>query len=142
MWSLAAAKKAGFWPDGVRVGRGHGQPYLQKQYADAIVSGKKTVEGRPGNGWASAAREGDWVTFKVTGGGGGRLIVCVVWVTRFSSFEEMLRVCGVNNCLPNVRDVSEGARVYRAFGTFQGATYAELECEHGAVAMGVRVVSA
>lgn len=43
-------REHGKWPDGHRVGRGFGQPYLQPEYAEAIASGAKTVEGRINEG--------------------------------------------------------------------------------------------
>ena len=44
------ARQCGLWPDGARVGRGFGQPYLKPAYAEAITQGLKTVEGRPNEG--------------------------------------------------------------------------------------------
>ena len=44
------ARSCGFWADGAPVGRGHGQPYLKRKYADAILLGKKTGEGRINEG--------------------------------------------------------------------------------------------
>ena len=45
-----AAKQAGKWPDGAPLGRGHGSPYLQPEYALKIAAAEKTVEGRPREG--------------------------------------------------------------------------------------------
>ena len=50
---LAVARHAGQWADGAKIGRGHGSPYLQMAYAQAIRNRTKTVEGRPGKGWLS-----------------------------------------------------------------------------------------
>ena len=47
-----AAKAAGQWPDGARIGRGHGSPYLQPQYARSMRAGIKSKEGRPLQGVA------------------------------------------------------------------------------------------
>ena len=92
-----AAKAAGFWPDGARVGRGHGQPYLQPHWAKQIREGLKTYEGRPREGvsppshplshrpdpdpdpnprprvrrqWVTQVEANDYVTFKISSSGG------------------------------------------------------------------------
>ena len=74
---LATAKKHGHWEDGVPLGRGHGQPYLQPRYADLIRRRVKTVEGRANVGWAAIVASGDWVTFKIPGTNGKKLVVRV-----------------------------------------------------------------
>jgi ASC-1-like (ASCH) protein len=135
---LAVAKRTGRWEDGQTVGRGHGQPYLQPVYAHAIRDRSKTVEGRPGIGWAAGVKAGDWITFKITGSGGKKLVARALRVRRFDTFEAMLGECGVESCLPGLEGrLHEGVRIYRSFGTFCGATYAELEAEHGAIAIDV-----
>ena len=135
---LAVAKRTGRWEDGQKVGRGHGQPYLQAAYAHAIRDGSKTVEGRPGKGWAACVEAGDWITFKITGSGGHKLVARALRVRRFDSFEAMLRECGVESCLPGLEGgLHEGVRLYRSFGTFDSNTYADLEAEHGAIAIDV-----
>ena len=50
----------------------------------------------------------------------------------------MLVACGVDACLPGCGSVADGARVYRSFGCFDGRSYADVEAEHGVVA--IRVV--
>ena len=57
---LAAVQRAGKWPDGRKLGRGHGQPYLKPCYARSIRDGSKTVEGRPGTGWASNVKADEY----------------------------------------------------------------------------------
>jgi len=53
-------------------------------------------------------------------------------------FAEQLRECGIEDCLPGVGgDVEEGVRIYRSFGTFTGASYAEVEAMSGAIAIDV-----
>ena len=136
--ALAAAKKSGRWPDGAALGRGHGQPYLQPKYAELMRQGAKTVEGRANVGWAAAVAAGDWVTFKISGSNGKKLVVRVVRVERFATFREMLRACGLEKCLPGCASEAEGIETYHAFGTMDGRTYKELEADHGVV--GVHVV--
>ena len=135
---LSAAQKAGRWADGQKVGRGHGQPYLQPVYAHAIRERSKTVEGRPGIGWAASVKANDWITFKISGSGGKKLICRASRVRHFKTFEAMLRECSVEACLPGLKGgLKEGIQIYRSFGTFSGATYAELESASGAIAIDV-----
>ena len=135
---LAAVQKVGRWPDGQAIGCGHGQPYLQPKYARLMRFGQKTVEGRPGTGWASNVKVNDWITFKITASGGKKLICRATRVRRFATFEAMLRECGVEACLPGLAGgLEEGVRVYKSFGTNGGATYAEIEAESGAIAIDV-----
>ena len=135
---LQAARLAGKWPDGQKIGRGHGSPYLQPSYAHAIQELSKTVEGRPGIGWAVKVTAGDWITFKITGSKGKKLVCRALRVRRFDTFKAMLRECGVEACLPGLQGgLQEGVRIYRSFGSFSGATYGELEGESGAIAIDV-----
>jgi len=87
---LAAFQRVGKWPDGKPLGRGHGQPYLQPQYAHAIRCKQKKVEGRPGTGWAANVKPNDWITFKVTASGGKKLVCRATRVRRFATFEAMV----------------------------------------------------
>ena len=65
---LRTAWDASRWPDGAKVGRGHGQPYLMAKYARAVAKGEKTVEGRPGGGWlAKGIAPNDYINFKIPG---------------------------------------------------------------------------
>tara|TARA_B110000046_G_C12877597_1_gene348758 strand:- start:160 stop:438 length:279 start_codon:yes stop_codon:yes gene_type:complete len=79
----------------------------------------------------------DWITFKVSGSNGKTLVCRVKRVRRFDTFEEMLSECGVQACLPGVGSLEEGVKIYRAFGTMKGKTYAELEGVRGVIAMDV-----
>ena len=38
------------WPDGAALGRGHGAPYLRREYAKMMHDGKLRVVGRPNSG--------------------------------------------------------------------------------------------
>ena len=60
---LARVRQNGCWSDGLPLGRGHGQPYLQPAYARALDL-RKSVEGRPLEGWVVHVAAGDWITFK------------------------------------------------------------------------------
>jgi ASC-1-like (ASCH) protein len=83
-------------------------------------------------------KAGDWITFKIPTSGGKKLVARALRVRHFDTFEAMLRECGVDACLPGLKGgLQEGIRTYRSFGTFSGATYAELESESGAIAIDV-----
>eukprot|EP00966_Prymnesium_polylepis_P078651 1822797-Prymnesium_polylepis.1 len=84
-------------------------------------------------------KAGDWITFKITGSGGKKLVTRALRVRRYDSFEATLRECGVEACLPGLTGgLPEGVKVYRSFGTMSGATYADLDQGvHGAIAIDV-----
>ena len=131
--ALQGIKRAGVWPDGSPLGRGHGQPYLQAVYATMLRAGTKTVEGRPNVGWAKAVSAGDWITFKISGSGGKKLVCKVDAVFTHTTFSDMLRFHEYHNMLPNAASFEEALATYRAFGTRDGTSYAQLEAEHGAI---------
>ena len=134
---LELYRARGTWPDGARVGRGHGQPYLQPAYADLIRSGRKTWEGRANAGWLTKVRADDSITFKVTTRGAERVVARALEVRAFDTFEAMLDHCGLDACLPGCATVAAGAKIYRSFGCFDGRSYADVEAEHGVVAIRV-----
>ncbi|KAK7234530.1 hypothetical protein SO694_00195019 [Aureococcus anophagefferens] len=134
-------KERGFWDDGAAVGGGHGQPYLQLKYAQEILRGAKTWEGRAYAGWATSVLKDDYVTFKV-GSGEERVIARILEVRWFRSFEAMLKNCGLGRCLPGVRTIAEGVAIYRKFRLSRdGRSYAEVEPEVGVVAFRLRPLS-
>ena len=163
-----AAKAAGFWPDGARVGRGHGQPYLQPHWAKQIREGLKTYEGRPREGvsppshplshrpdpdpdpnprprvrrqWVTQVEANDYVTFKISGSGGRVLCCRVRGVQHYTTFLKMLVAVGVSRMLPgSARDAVEGAAVYYSFSNRKGVPYHELEKMCGVVAIHLEVL--
>ena len=140
---LESAIKKRRWPDGKPLGRGHSAPYLQPEYAAAIVERRKTLEGRPGGGWVHGKRGrmiavDDYVRFKVVGQPEG-LSVRVKSVAEYPTFAAMISGVGVKALLPDAdaADVAGAVARYHAFGNQRG-TYAALEAEYGAVAIGVK----
>ena len=134
---LRSIKELGTWPDGAPVGRGFPQPCLQDRYAAAIIEGRKTFEGRPGGGWLTSRgdmiRPGDYVNFQISQR--RRLIVRVLSVHFFQTFEEMLKDIGVQNLLPDEElSIANAAEFYRTFGNRRGS-YRELERHNGVVAL-------
>ena len=81
---------------------------------------------------------GDYVRFKVVGHADG-LCVRVRSVVAYPTFEAMIEDVGVGALLPDAdgADVAGAVAVYRSFANGRG-TYAALEAEHGAVAIGVQ----
>jgi ASC-1-like (ASCH) protein len=127
------------WPDGVPTGRGHPSPYLKPKHAINIRSGRKTVEGRAMAGFAAIVRANDWINFNISQSNGRRLVCRVLWVKYFDTFDDMLVECTIAACLPDFDGtVADAAAVYRAFATFAGETYADLEARAGAVAIGIQ----
>ena len=125
---LAKMKRQGHWPDGRPIGRGYPQPCLQPKYAEMIAAGIKTVEGRPGGGFlGSGARHlavDDYINFQVNGG--RRLVVRVMAVHKYASFDAMISALGVDSLLPDFRGSDqEAAMLYRSFGNLRGS-YADL----------------
>ena len=74
---LEEARNKSHWPDGQKVGRGFGQPYLHEKYARSVSTGQKTVEGRPGGGWlAKGIAPNYYIKFKIPGHPTRALVVC------------------------------------------------------------------
>ncbi len=82
---------------------------LEEEFLEAIKRGEKTVEGRVKDDKRARIRPGDKILFN------RRLLVEVVDVREYDSFEEMLRSEGLERVLPGVESVEEGVRVYRRF---------------------------
>ncbi|MEO2241417.1 MAG: ASCH domain-containing protein [Euryarchaeota archaeon] len=82
---------------------------LEEEYLELIKEGKKTVEGRVKDDKRVRIKPGDKILFN------RRLLVEVVDVREYDSFEEMLREEGLENVLPNVDSIEEGVEVYRRF---------------------------
>ena len=135
---LSLCKKSGMWPDGTPLGKGHPQPCLQDHHASAIIEGRKTFEGRPGGGWliSKAGRTiaaGDYINFQLSKR--RRLVVRVVSVHFFRTFDEMVQKVGVHRLLPDGElSISNAAELYRSFTNRRG-NYRDLELIYGAVAL-------
>ena len=78
-------------------------------------------------------RPGDYVNFQLSQR--RRLIVRVLSVHFFRTFEEMLKDIGVQNLLPDAElSIANAAEFYRTFGNRRGS-YRELERHNGVVAL-------
>jgi len=82
---------------------------LEEEYLNLIKEGKKTVEGRVKDDKRVRIKPGDKILFN------RRLLVKVIDVREYDSFEEMLREEGLENVLPNVDSIEEGVEIYRRF---------------------------
>lgn len=82
---------------------------LEEEFLEAIKRGEKTVEGRVKDDKRARIRPGDKILFN------RRLLVEVVDVREYDSFEDMLREEGLDRVLPGVGSIEEGVRVYRRF---------------------------
>ncbi len=82
---------------------------LEKEFLEAIKRGEKIVEGRVKDDKRARIRPGDKILFN------RRLLVEVVDVREYDSFDDMLRKEGLNRVLPGVKSIEEGVRVYRKF---------------------------
>ena len=85
---------------------------IQSQWEDLIRSGDKTVEGRINEGVATTIKEGCVLLL-------GKTLVRVTGVNRYGDFEAMLRDVGVQNALPNVKNIAVGVRVYHSFKNYE-----------------------
>jgi ASC-1-like (ASCH) protein len=123
------------WSDGSLARRGHGTPYLQPEYADAILNGEKYIEGRPFTGWLLELSANDWITFKVSTRRGQVVRCRAVKVERFSTFKDMLQCVGVTACLPRCTSLDQAIGIYHALADRHGSKYSDLERHHGVVAI-------
>ncbi len=82
---------------------------LKREYFLLVKNGKKTVEGRIKTGPFKNARQDDVITFK---NGEDRVRCRITDVVSYNSFKEMLEREGLENCLPGVRSLEEGVRIY------------------------------
>merc|ERR1712004_298218 len=97
---------------------------VQSRYFNKIVDGSKTVEGRvgevdPGKNihedyitGVTSYHVGDQLRFTISGIADQReSALCeITKLEFFSSFEEMLNGCGLEQCLPGVDDIQEGGQ--------------------------------
>lgn len=88
---------------------------IKKQYLHLIMNGSKTVEGRINSGMFARMKEGENVQFFC----GDEKVLCqITALKRYSSFAEMLEIEGVQRCLPDVRTLAEGIRIYDSIPSF------------------------
>lgn len=93
---------------------------LKLPYYEAVRDGKKTVEGRPGDGSFAKLAVGDTIQFSLDGDAHAPIInVKIVDILRFDSFEAMIRAVGREACLPGMTTSDEEAlAVYHSFPNY------------------------
>lgn len=106
---------------------------VRRRWFDLIVSGRKVVEGRIKCGFWESVAAG--TVFELESEGQVQLLRVAV-VKPYPSFRELLEKETLARVLPGVSDVDEGEAIYREFYP------AELEAEHGVVAVEVALVAA
>ena len=88
---------------------------LSTDHCEDIRNGNKTKEGRLLQGIWVELRSGDYVLF------GSRILVCVIDVNIYSSFESMLNTEGIKNILPRCKTIKNGIDIYQSmYGQAEG----------------------
>lgn len=82
---------------------------LQEEYLELIKSGKKKIEGRLYDEKRRKIKPGDVILFE------RKLKVRIKALRIYPSFRKMLEEEGLENVLPNVKNIEEGVRIYRQF---------------------------
>lgn len=87
---------------------------LKEPYYSQILSKVKTVEGRINSGQFKNLKIGDQITFfnNHTRAFQKEAHCKIIDKHVYSSFEEMLKAEGLNNCLPGTKSLAEGVRIY------------------------------
>jgi ASC-1-like (ASCH) protein len=130
---------------------------VQKEYFLKIRDGFKTVEGRAGKvdtennihenykERTTSFKIGDQIRFKISGNEKlsrskdmivSENVTCeITGVLFYDTFKEMLVESGLSNCLPGVKSIEEGVRIYRGFNGYQ-----KREERYGVIAIHVKVL--
>lgn len=105
---------------------------LKPQYINMIRSGSKTVEGRINSGMFARVKPGDLIRFWARQ---DEVHVVVESIYQYGSWRAMLEGEGVQTCLPNIRALEEGVRLYNNL-----PGYREKAERFGVLALRIRVV--
>ncbi|XP_066921082.1 uncharacterized protein [Clytia hemisphaerica] len=122
---------------------------VQKRYFDTIKDGTKKVEGRVGKVDTSKGinenykesqsvyKQDDEIKFVISGEEEtSEILMCkILKVEFFDTIEDMLKLCGLSNCLPGITSYEEGVQIYHGF-----PNYAEREKLYGAIGIYVQVL--
>jgi len=107
---------------------------VQEPYFQAIRAKTKTTEGRCATEIYRAIKVGELVEFGCSELPSEKLICEILRVGLYETFEEMLRMEGIEQCLPGIEDLDEAVRIYRCF-----PQYIEKEEKYGVIAFEIRV---
>ena len=83
-------------------------------YFTLMKNGVKTIEGRLNKGKYAKIKKGDEVVV-FNNDETNSFNVVVTGVKKYKSFETMLKTESLEKVLPNIKDVSEGIKIYRKF---------------------------
>lgn len=93
---------------------------LFKQYIDLIKDGSKTIEGRVDTAMYANLRVGQTVRFYCIDVPGGGEVRCeITKINKYPSFAAMLASEEYKRCLPQIRSIEEGVRIYDAIPNYK-----------------------
>jgi ASC-1-like (ASCH) protein len=85
---------------------------LARRYFNDICSGKKTTEGRINRDKFRNFKANDIIEFVCADNPDDVIICTITAVNNYKSFREMLEQEGIQKCLPGIRKISEGVKIY------------------------------
>jgi len=89
---------------------------IKDKYFYFIKNGMKTVEGRINKNKFEQMEKDDIIIFSSS----TETLKCIVTGTEvYDSFYEMLEKEGIQNCLPDVKNIKEGVEIYHGFGNYK-----------------------
>ncbi len=91
---------------------------LMDKYFRAIKEGSKSVEGRIDKGIYAQIQQGDLIEFH-SDATPNPITRQVQRVSRYGSFKKMLEDVGVDKCLPGIKSVEEGEKIYHGFPNYK-----------------------
>ena len=102
---------------------------IQEPYYSLIVNGQKTIEGRLNKGKFASIQKDDILILAPK-----NLEFKVITKNVYKSFQEMIKVEGVENVIPDKSDINEAVNVYYKFYT------KEQEQKFGVVAIKIKQI--
>jgi len=96
---------------------------IQSEVLQQIIDGRKTIEGRLGKekflrikiGDELSIREDIYENGKIVGEVEDRLHLKIDGITKFHSFEQMLREAGYEKAIPTAKSLSDAVAAYRTY---------------------------
>lgn len=107
---------------------------LRAPYFRMVQTGRKTVEGRLNKPELHSLRVGERIRFQREHEAKNFVNVKVISLRTYPTFREMLDKEGLHRCLPDVKSLEEGVRLYHSF-----PSYSEKEKLYGALAIGIQL---
>lgn len=107
---------------------------LRAPYFRMVQSGRKTVEGRLNKPELHSLKVGERIRFQREHETKNFVNVKVISLRTYPTFREMLDKEGLHRCLPDVKSLDEGVRLYHSF-----PSYYEKEKLYGALAIRIQL---